>query len=84
MLQSVGRKTTHAGQTTITVTSTHAKASVIQASMQELARFFKELAKTAEQLTVSERVKLIALRAFRKLLTTLPPLPTPKLLPASG
>ncbi len=84
MLQSVGRKTTHAGQTTVTVTSTHAKASVIQAAMLELTRFFKELTNTTEQLDIAQRVKLIAQWAFRKLLTSLPPLPTPKLLPATG
>jgi Transposase DDE domain group 1 len=84
MLQSIGRKTTHAGQTTVTVTSTHAKAPVIQAAMQELTRFFKELINSAEQLDISERIKLIAQRAFRKLLASLPPLPTPKLLPATG
>jgi hypothetical protein len=84
MLQSVGRKTTHAGQTTITVTSSHAKASVVQAAMQELTRFFKELTRTAEQLGVREKVTLIAKRAFRKLLTSLPPLPTPNLLPTTG
>jgi hypothetical protein len=84
MLQSVGRKTTHAGQTTVTVTSTHAKATVVQAAMQELTRFFKELARAAEQLGVAGRVRLIAQRAFRKLLASLPPLPTPKLLPATG
>ena len=84
MLQSVGRKTTHAGQTTVTVTSTHAKVTVVQAAMQELTRFFKELARAAEQLGVAGRVKLIAQRAFRKLLASLPPLPTPKLLPATG
>lgn len=84
MLQAIGRKTTHAGQTIVTVTSTHAKVSVVQAAMRELARFFKELNQTAEQLTLSERVRLIARRAFMKLLTSLPPIPTPKLLPASG
>jgi hypothetical protein len=78
MLQAIGRKTTHAGQTTVTVTSTHAKASVVQTAMCELARFFKELNQTAEQLTCVERVRLIARRAFMKLLTSLPPLPTPK------
>ena len=81
MLQSIGRKTTHAGQTTVTVTSTHAKASVIQAAMQELTTFFKELSRTAEQLGVAGRVRLIAQRAFRKLLSYLPPLSLPKLLP---
>jgi len=84
MLQSVGRKTTHAGQTTVTVTSTHAKVTVVQAAMQELTRFFKELTRAAEQLGVAGRVRLIAQRAFRKLLASLPPLPTPKLLPATG
>ena len=84
MLQSIGRKTTHAGQTTVTITSTHAKAPVIQAAMQELTMFFKELNKSAEQLDISGRVKLIALRAFSKLLASLPPLPTANLLPATG
>ncbi len=84
MLQSVGRKTTHAGQTTVTVTSTHAKVTVVQAAMQELTRFFKELTRAAEQLGVAGRVRLIAQRAFRKLLASLPPLPKPKLLPATG
>jgi hypothetical protein len=84
MLQSVGRKTTHAGQTTVTVTSTHAKVTVVQAAMQELTRFFKELTRAAEHLGVAGRVRLIAQRAFRKLLASLPPLPTPKLLPATG
>lgn len=84
MLQSVGRKTTHAGQTTVTVTSTHAKISVVMAAMQELTTFFKELSRNAEQLAVSDKVRLIAQRAFRKLLTALPPLPGPKLLPATG
>ena len=84
MLQAIGRKTTHAGQTTVTVTSTHAKASVVQTAMCKLARFFKELNQTAEQLTVVERVRLIARKAFMKLLSSLPTLPTPKLLPTPG
>jgi hypothetical protein len=84
MLQSVGRKTNHAGQTIVTVTSSHAKASVIQTAMQELARFFKELTRTAEQLEVAERVRLIAQKAFRKLLTSSPPLLSRKMLPTTG
>jgi hypothetical protein len=84
LLHSVGRQTTHAGQTIVTITSTHAKASVVQAAMQELACFFKELARTAEQLGFWERVKLIARRAFRKLLASPPSLPSLKLLLATG
>lgn len=83
MLHSVGRQTSHAGQTIVTITGTHAKASVVQTAMRELACFFKELARTAEQLGLVERVKLIARRAFRKLLAA-PPLPSLKLLPATG
>lgn len=81
MLHSVGRQTSHAGQTIVTITSIHAKASVVQTAMRELACFFKELARTAEQLGVAERIKLIARRAFRKLLAAPPLLPSLKLLP---
>jgi transcription initiation factor TFIIIB Brf1 subunit/transcription initiation factor TFIIB len=52
--------------------------------MRELACFFKELARTAEQLGLVERVKLIAQRAFRKLLASPLLLPGHKLLPAPG
>jgi len=84
MLQSVGRKTTHAGQTIVTVTSTHAKAAGVQAAMQELARFFKELSRTAEQLGVTNRMTLIVQRAFCKLLATSTAIPQPILLPCPG
>lgn len=78
MLQAVGKRTRHAGQTTVTITSSHAKAPLVQAAMLEVTRFFKELMRTAEQLNMKERLKLIAKHAFRKLLTSAPPLPTPK------
>ncbi len=84
MLHSVGRQTSHAGQTIITITGTHAKASFVQTAMRELACFFKELSRTAEQLGVVERVKLIVRRAFRKLLASPPLLPSLKLLPTTG
>lgn len=84
MLHSVGRQTSHAGQTIVTITGTHAKAAIVQTAMRELACFFKELARTAEQLGLVERVKLIARRAFRKLLAYPTILPSLKLLPAPG
>ena len=84
MLESVGRKTSHAGQTTVTITSSHAKATVIQAAMRELTAFFKELAHTAEQLTIAERIALIAKRAYRKMLPVLNPVVSLKLLPSTG
>lgn len=84
MLQAVAKQTSHAGQTTVTITSSHAKAHLVQAAMRELTGFFKQLAKTAEQLGLKERIKLIARHAYRKLLALAPPLPTPKWLPAPG
>jgi hypothetical protein len=84
MLESVGRKTSHAGQTTVTITSSHAKAPVIQAAMRELTAFFKELARTAEQLAIAERIALIAKRAYRKMLPVLSPADGLKLLPSTG
>lgn len=84
MLESVGRKTSHAGQTTVTITSSHAKATVIQTAMRELTAFFKELAHTAEQLGIAERIALIAKRAYRKMLLTLDQADDLKLLPSTG
>lgn len=84
MLESVGRKTRHAGQTTVTITSSHAKATVIQAAIRELTAFFKELTRTAEQLTIAERITLIAKRAYRKMLPVLNPAGGLKLLPSTG
>ena len=83
MLESVGRKTSHAGQTTVTITSSHAKTKTIQAAMRELTAFFKELTRTAEQLVVAERIALIAKRAYRKMLPILNPTDGLKLLPST-
>lgn len=84
MLQAVARQTSHAGQTTVTITSSHAKAHLVQAAMRELAGFLKHIARTAEQLGLKERIELIAKRAFRKLLASAAPLPTRKWLPEPG
>jgi len=84
MLESVGRKTSHAGQTTVTITSSHAKATVMQAAMQELTVFFKELPHIAEQLGIAERIALISMRAYLKMFPTLSPADGLKLLPSTG
>jgi len=84
MLHSVGRQTTHGGQTIVTITSTHAKAPAVQAVMRELAAFFKELARTAEQLDLMQRIKMIAIRAYRKLIAYVEPLASKKMLPDTG
>jgi hypothetical protein len=52
--------------------------------MRELTAFFKELARTAEQLVIAEKITLIAKRAYRKMLPVLNPTDGLKLLPSTG
>jgi hypothetical protein len=55
MLHAIGKQTRHAGQTRVTITSTHAQASKVMGSYRRIAAFFKELRATAEQLTSIQR-----------------------------
>ena len=65
LLYAIGKQTQHSGQTTLTVTSTHAKASVVQAILTRLSRFFRRLILNAEQLTQSQIWRLILSAAFK-------------------
>jgi len=75
LLHGVATQTTHAGQRRLTITSTHAKASRVQAVLTALAGFLATLKTTAEQLTDTERLHAILTRAFARfmLATTAPP-----------
>ncbi len=66
LLHGVATQTQHAGQTHLTITSTHAKSSRVQAILTELAAFLAQLKATAEQLTHAQRLQLILQRAFAK------------------
>lgn len=66
LLHGVATQTKHAGQTRITITSTHAKQSTIAAVLTNLAAFLASLKATAEQLTEPERLQAIFARAFAK------------------
>lgn len=66
LLHGVATQTRHAGQTRLTITSTHAKQSAIQAVLTSLAGFLSSLKATAEQLTDAERLRAILTRAFAK------------------
>ena len=66
LLHGVATQTRHAGQTRLTITSTHAKASAIQAVLTNLAGFLSLLKATAEQLTDAQRLRAILTRAFAK------------------
>lgn len=80
LLYAVGKQTHHQGQTTVTITSTHAKTDKIQRALKQVTRFLKTLKATAEQLTQPARWRLILSRAFCQLLKG-KPLYSPSLLP---
>ena len=66
LLHGVATQTKHAGQTRLTITSTHAKQASIQAVLTNLAAFLNLLKTTAEQLTDTQRLRAILARAFEK------------------
>ena len=68
LLQAIGRQTSHAGRTTITVTSTHGEHHRARRALTRIAAFFAELRKTAEQLTAIERWYRILSQALVKYL----------------
>jgi hypothetical protein len=51
LLQAIGRQTSHAGRTTITITSSHGEHHRAKRALTRIAAFFAELRQTAEQLT---------------------------------
>jgi len=76
LLHGVATQTRHAGQTRLTITSTHAKQATIQAVLTSLAGFLATLKATAEQLTDAQRLRAILFRAFAKfMLSTADPPP---------
>jgi len=67
-LHGIARQTRHGNQTTVEITSTHAKASQIAEILTKVSRFLKRIKTIAEQLTQRERWKLILSAAFRQFL----------------
>lgn len=67
-LHGIARQTRHANQTTVEITSTHAKAAQIAEILTKVSRFLKRVKVTAEQLTQADRWKLILSAAFRHFL----------------
>lgn len=68
LLQAIGRQTHHGGQTTVTITSTHADHLRARKALTRIAAFFTGLRKTAEQLTALDRWYQILSRALVKYL----------------
>ena len=67
-LHGIARRTSHGNQTTVEITSTHAKASQIAGILTKVSGFLKRIKATAEQLTQADRWKLILSAAFRSFL----------------
>jgi len=82
LLNAVARQTRHAGQTRLTVTSSHGRRAQAQRALQGIANFFAWLRQTAERLTQPERWALILSHALRKFLRGRKLQPPPLLLPA--
>ena len=68
LLHGVARQTKHAGQTTLTITSSHARSQTVQSALRALSRFLELLKDSAEQLRPLDRLRLITQQAFRYLL----------------
>lgn len=82
LLHGVARQTKHAGQTTITITSGHARNGRVQDALRALTGFLNKLSKGAEQLDFGTRMRLVTKQAFRCFLglagpsLALPPAPS--------
>jgi hypothetical protein len=68
LLHGIAKQTRHAGRTTLTISSMHAKADKARQAFARIAAFFAELRATAEQLPAAHRWRLILSRALVKYL----------------
>jgi len=64
LLNAVGKQTTHGGQTTVTVTSMHAKAPRMRSALPAIGSFLAKVRNAAEQLTYPQKWLLILSRVF--------------------
>lgn len=83
LLQAVGKQTRHGGQTTITLTSTHAKAKGVQRILSTLGGFLREIRENAQQLSWDEVWRKILSQVFRVFLKG-QQLAAPLLLPSTA
>ncbi len=66
LLNAVAKQTKHAGQTKVTITSTHKESHRVSQILTRISQFFYRLRNSAEQLTSAERFFHILMAAFRK------------------
>lgn len=72
LLHAVGRKTRHAGQQNLSVTSSHGKRGQVQKLLNDGNRFLRRLRSAAEQLSQKQKVLLILSFAFARFLKGTP------------
>ena len=84
LLQAIGRQTSHAGRTTVTITSSHGEHHRARQALTRIANFFAELRQTAEQLTSLERWYRILSQALIKYLHGRQLVPPRQLQPAGA
>ena len=68
LLHGVGKQTQHAGQTTLTITSSHGRESYVKAAYTRVCAFFDELNAIAPQLTPLQCWYRILSEAMKKYL----------------
>jgi hypothetical protein len=81
-LSAIATRTRHARQTTIRVTSSHAKAKPAARALAAVAEFLRNLAENAEQLAQSQTWRAILSRAFQAFLNGHLIRPPPRLAPS--
>ena len=65
MLDGIGRQTRHSNQTTLTITSTHAKAGTLRQTLESLSSMLQRLAQNATQLSLGQRWRGLLRYIFR-------------------
>jgi Transposase DDE domain len=68
LLQAIGQQTSHAGRTTVTITSSYGEHHRARAALTRIAGFFTQLRQTAEQLSALERWYRILSQALKNFL----------------
>lgn len=80
LLHGVGRRTQHANQSTLTITSQHAQAPQIRQALAAVSQFLQRVRQTAEQLSLADRWRAVLRFIFRDWLQNAAAGPDPDLL----
>jgi hypothetical protein len=75
LLHGIARQTRHGNQTTVTITSNHAKAPAVRLALEAVSTLLQRLAQTAERLNLQQRWRQLLRFIFRDWLKTQVPEP---------